>query len=106
MTKQTTPTRKRRVHTPHFKFKVVLESIEKKDMSGTARRYGISQTLLTKWKQQLLADGHHCFATIPDKEIGRLQQRIGTLEQMVGKKEVELALLKNFSDFYASPNTS
>jgi hypothetical protein len=32
----------------------------------------------------------------------RLQKKVGQLEQLVGKKEIELNLIKNFADFYGS----
>jgi transposase len=100
------PISTRRVHTPQFKLTVTLEAMQKQDMAGVARRYGITHGLLTKWKQHVVTHGHRLFETTPNKEIIKLQKRVAQLEQMIGQREVELALLKNFSDFYASPNTS
>jgi len=42
------------------------------------------------------------FETTPDKENRELKQKVEKLEQLIGKKEVELALIKNFVDFYES----
>jgi len=94
----------RRPHTAQFKFKVVMESIEEDKMPSVARKYGVAYSLLAKWKRHFLATGHQVFETTPDKEKEQLHKTIGKLEQMIGKKEVELALIKNFSDFYASQN--
>ena len=55
--------------------------------SGEAlRRIGIFQGLLEK--------GHEIFAR--DGTIAEYEQHIAKLEQLLGKKEVEIALLKNF----------
>ncbi|HOM77695.1 hypothetical protein KBG31_00080 [Patescibacteria group bacterium] len=40
--------------------------------------------------------------TTPDKEVNKLRKEKANLEQLVGKKETELNLLKNFSEFYQS----
>jgi len=53
----------------------------------------------------LLERGYRIFETSPDQELGGLKKQIAKLEQMVGKKEVELNLLKNFSDFYSSQSS-
>jgi DTW domain-containing protein YfiP len=47
-----------------------------------------------KWKKEFLERGPELFSqrsTVSDYE-----QRIAQLEQLLGKKEVEIALLKNF----------
>lgn len=100
-----TTTGERRIHNPEFKFKVVLEAITDDAMPEVARKYAIAHSLLAKWKHFLLTNGWQVFVTTPDKEKEELRQRIAKLEQMVGKKEIELALIKNFSDFYTSRST-
>jgi len=52
----------------------------------------------------LVERGSSVFETAPDQETNELKAKVGKLEQMIGKKEVELNLLKNFSDFYSSRN--
>jgi transposase len=93
-----------RKHTAQFKMKLALEAIETDDLPGVSRKYNVAHSLLAKWKRRIIEDGHHVFETTPDKEKEKMHKQIGKLEQMVGKKEVELNLLKNFSDFYASEN--
>ena len=60
--------------------------------------------MVSEWKKMLLEHGHNIFNTTPDKENKKLRIKIARLEQMLGKKEVEMNLLKNFSDFYESQN--
>jgi len=95
---------KRKSYTPQFKFDRVIEAIKKDNLSEISRRYGVNVNLISKWRDQLLTQGSHLFTTAPDQENKLLKAKISKLEQMLGKKEVELSLIKNFSDFYASQN--
>lgn len=94
----------RKQYTPQFKFKLAVEAIKKENLTQVAREYGVGINVLSKWRTDLLERGYKVFETGSDKEVGFLRKQIGKLEQMVGKKEVELNLLKNFSDFYQSRN--
>lgn len=91
-------------YTPQFKFDRVIESFKKDNLSEVARQYGFGVNLLSKWRLDFLKHGHSVFETKPGKEMERLQKHVHQLEQMVGKKEVELNLIKNFADFYESQN--
>lgn len=95
----------RQKYTPQFKLDRTLESIKKDNLSEIARQYGIGVNLLSRWRTLLLEHGSRIFETSPDKEVEALHRKVAKLEQMVGKKEIELNLLKNFSDFYESQNT-
>ena len=96
----------KRKYTAEFKFKISLEAEKTNELAVTARKYGINPTLLSKWKKEFLNNGSEIFKTTRDKENDKLKKQIANLERMVGQKEVELNLLKNFSDFYKSPNTT
>lgn len=96
----------RKKYTSEFKFKLALEAEKTDELTITARKYGINSTMLSKWKKELNDNGAEIFNTTKDKEKERLNKQIANLERIVGKKEVELNLLKNFSDFYESPNTT
>ena len=96
----------KRKYTAEFKFKISLETEKTTELAITARKYGINPTLLSKWKKEFLNNGSEIFKTTRDKENDKLKKQIANLERMVGQKEVELNLLKNFSDFYKSPNTT
>jgi len=103
--KQSVGSVKRKIYTPQFKFDRAIEAIKKDNLSEISRRYGVNINLISKWRSQLLTQGPRVFATAPDQENNLLKAKMSKLEQMLGKKEVELSLIKNFSDFYASPNT-
>ena len=75
-------------------------------MTEIARKYGVNFTLLSKWKSYFLEHAKQVFETTADKEKEDLKKKIAKLEQIIGKKEIELNLIKNFSDFYESRNTT
>jgi len=89
-------------YTAKFKFDRVIESIKKDSVSEVARSYGFGVNLLSKWRSDFLKEGYIFFEDKPNQDMVRLQKRVNQLEQIVGKKEVELSLIKNFADFYQS----
>lgn len=99
------PYSKRKQYTPQFKFDRALEAIKNDNLSEISRKYNIGANVLSKWRADLIKQGYRLFETSPNQENKELKNRISKLEQMVGKKEIELNLIKNFSDFYQSRNT-
>jgi transposase-like protein len=95
---------KRKQYTSQFKFDRAIEAIKTGNLSEVSRKYDIAVNVLSKWRSELLKKGAQTFVTTPDKEQKQLKTKIAKLEQMLGKKEVELSVLKNFSDFYESEN--
>ena len=91
-------------HSPEFKLKIALAALQTQDATAIARQHGVAYSLVHKWRKLLEEQGHLAFGVTNDKEKENLKRQIAKLEQMLGKKEVELNLLKNFSDFYLSEN--
>jgi transposase-like protein len=82
-------------YTPRFKFQVVLEILEgQKTIGQIARAYGVHPITLGQWKKDFLERGPEVFAGT--QAVREYEQRIRELERLVGQKEVEIALLKNF----------
>lgn len=80
---------------PKFKFQIVLELLQGEQSVGQlAKSYNVHPNSILKWKKELLEKGPQLFAQ--DNRAVEYQERIVQLEQLLGKKEVELALLKNF----------
>lgn len=92
----------RKRHTAQFKFNCVMETLKEGSVSTVARKYGLNANQLSTWRKQFLDNGHEVFETTADKEREDLKKKVGKLEQIIGKKEVELSLIKNFADFYSS----
>ena len=97
--------RKNNKYTPQFKIDRALEVLRTDNVAEIARKYDLNANLLYLWRDQLAERGAQVFETTPDQLAGELKNKVARLEQMLGKKEVELNLLKNFSDFYSSRNT-
>ena len=78
-----------------LKFQVVLELLQGDKTPGqVAKAYGIHPNTAGKWRQQFLDKGAEVFSQ--EGTIAEYERRIADLEQLLGKKEVEIALLKNF----------
>ena len=84
-----------RRYSPKLKFQVVLELLKGgKTPSQVARAYGVHPNSAGLWKRTFLEKGPEIFAK--DGVVGDYERRIAELEQLLGRKEVEIALLKNF----------
>ena len=82
-------------HSPKLKFQVVLELLKgNKTPSQVARAYNVHPNSAGLWKRTFLEKGPEIFSR--DGDITEYKGRIAELEGLLGKKEVEIALLKNF----------
>ena len=82
-------------HSPKLKFQVVLELLQGTKTPGqVAKAYQVHPNTVSNWKQTLLDKGPEIFNQ--NGTVAEYEQRIAELEQLLGKKEVEIALLKNF----------
>jgi transposase len=78
-----------------FKFQVVQELLSGDKTTGqVAKAYGIHPNTLRAWKETFLEKGPEIFSQ--EGTVTGYEQRIADLERLIGKKEVEIALLKNF----------
>jgi transposase len=85
----------RKRYSPKFKFQVILEVLkDEKSVAQIAKAYGIHPNSINAWKREFFKNGPDLF----DQHglVSGYEQRISKLEQLLGKKEVEIALLKNF----------
>lgn len=84
-----------KTYSPSFKFQLVVEALagDRAD-AELARAYGVHPVTLSKWKQRFREHGPEIFSTSDTQHD--YEQRIAELERLLGQKEVELALLKNF----------
>jgi transposase-like protein len=84
-----------RRYSAKFKFQVVKELLSgDKSAAQVAKAYGIHPNTARNWKKTFLEKGPDIFAE--DNVVAQYERRIAELEQLVGKKEVEIALLKGF----------
>ena len=82
-------------YTAKFKFQVVLELLSgEKTAAQVAKAYGIHPNTASAWKNAFLEKGAEVFSQ--DSMIAEYERRIAEMERLLGKKELEIALLKNF----------
>jgi transposase-like protein len=82
-------------YTPRFKFQVVMEVIKSfKPIGQIARAYGVHPITIHKWKKDFMEKGPELFGQ--KTTIHEYEKKVRELEQLIGHKEVEIALLKNF----------
>ena len=86
---------------PSFKFRVVLESFVKGNVAEVARKYEVNANQLSAWRRQLVDKGSLIFQSGKVNREKQLEKKLGQLENLIGKKEIEINLLKKYLDFYA-----
>ena len=82
-------------YSPQLKFQIVLELLRGDKTPGqVAKAYGVHPSSASARKRTFLEKGPEVFAQ--DGTVAEYERRIAELERLLGKKEVEIALLKNF----------
>ena len=82
-------------YSPQLKFQIVLELLRGDKTPGqVAKAYGVHPNSASGWKRTFLEKGAEIFAQ--DGTVAEYERHIAELERLLGKKEVEIALLKNF----------
>lgn len=85
----------RKRYSPKLEFRVVLEApTGRKSPGQIARQYGVHPNSVALWKETFLERGSELFAK--DNTVQEYGRRIAELQQLLGKKEVAIALLGNF----------
>ena len=88
---------KRRIFTPEFKAKRVLEELSgAKTNAEICREHRLKPQVFNRWRDAFLERAPEIFATQPSR--GDEQARIAELEQMVGRLTMELEAAKKASN--------
>jgi len=84
-----------RRYSAKLKFQVVLEALQGQKSPGQiAKAYGVHPNTIANWKQTFMENGPSVFEGV--SATHDIERRMADLEQLIGKKEIEIALLKNF----------
>ena len=76
----------RKTHSKEIKFKVAIEAIQGDlTIAQIVSKYQVAESLIHRWKKQLLEEGKDVFATkrgpaLPDTELDKLHAAIGKLK--------------------------
>jgi len=65
-----------------------------RSVEQVAKAYGVHPNSVNAWKRAFLDKGPELFSQ--DGEVKAYEHRIAELERLLGQKEVEIALLKNW----------
>jgi transposase-like protein len=65
-----------------------------KAIGQIAKAYGVHPITIHKWKKDFIEKGPELFGQ--KTTIHEYEKKVRELEQLIGHKEVEIALLKNF----------
>ena len=78
-----------------LKFQVVVELLGgDKTSAQVAKVYGVHPNTVNAWKKTFLEKGPDIFAE--DNIVAQYERQLAELEQLIDKKEVEIALSKGF----------
>jgi transposase len=87
---------KPRKFSPEFKAKIALAALRGEATTAElCRKHQLSDTLVARWKQQLLKQAHCIFSAATPDDAQR--QRIDDLERLIGQLTVELDAAKKLS---------
>jgi len=81
-------------YTPKFKWQLIVKLLQGEDQTQVARQYDVHPISLATWKRYALEHGENIFTSSAAAQ--QLEKRNRDLETLLGKKEVEIAVLKNF----------
>jgi len=84
-------------YSPRFQFQVVLEVLKgDRDAVEIARAHDLHPTTVARWKREFLENGLVVFGK--DGAVATYEKKIKEMERLLGRKEVEIALLRSFMD--------
>ena len=96
---------KRRVFSPEFKVRVVMELISgQKGLLEASREYEIKDTVISKWKTAFLERAPELFSENTQAEHAA-QQKVAELERMVGRLTMELEIAKKVYGYSSSTSS-
>jgi len=93
----------RRRFTTEQKLAVVAETMQPgMSISYVARRHGLSPSLVFRWRRLMTAGGHEAVRAddkvLPAADLRRLEERVRELERQLGRKTLEVEILKEALD--------
>ena len=94
---------RRRRFTTEQKLAVVPETMQPGlSISYVARRHGLSPSLVFRWRRLMTEGGQEAFRAddddVPAADARRLEERVRELERQLGRKTLEVEILKEALD--------
>ena len=94
---------RRRRFTTQQKMAIIAETMQPGvTMSFVARRYGLSPSLVFRWRSVMSDGGREAIRAddevLPAAEARRLEEKVRELERLLGRKTMEVEILKEALD--------
>ena len=94
---------RRRRFTTEQKLAVVAETMQPgMSISYVARRHGLSPSVVFRWRRLMAEGGQQAVqaddAVVPASDLRRLEERVRELERLLGRKTLEVEILKEALD--------
>jgi transposase len=94
---------RRRRFTTEQKLAVVTETMQPgMSISYVARRHGLSPSLVFRWRRLMTEGGPEAVRAddevVPASDVRRLEERVRELERLLGRKTLEVEILKETLD--------
>jgi transposase len=94
---------RRRRFTTEQKLAVVAETMQPgMSISYVARRHGLSPSLVFRWRRLMTEGGQEAVRAdddvVPAADVRRLEERVRELERQLGRKTLEVEILKEALD--------
>ena len=94
---------RRRRFTPEQKLAIVAETLQPgMSISYVARQRGLSPSLVFRWRRLMSEGGKEAVraddAVVAAAEVRRLEERVRELERLLGRKTMEVEILKEALD--------
>src|SRR5580700_9077002 len=101
---------RRRRFSTDLKLAIVAETMQPgMSISYVARRHGLSPSLLFRWRRLMSEGGKEAVraddAVVAASEVRRLEERVRELERLLGRKTMEVEILKDALDPGAGKKT-
>jgi transposase len=100
---------RRRRFSTELKLAVVAETMQPgMSVSYVARRHGLSPSLIFRWRQLMSEGGKEAVRAddevVAASEVRRLEERVRELERLLGRKTMEVEILKEALDLARTKN--
>lgn len=87
--------KKRKQHSPEYKFKVALEAAKgTKTLAELTSALGVHPNQISRWKGRLLDEGANLFRRNGDSSQREFEKRETELYEQIGRLQMELEWLK------------
>jgi transposase len=92
--------------TTEQKMAIIAETLPGVSMSYVARRHGLSPSLVFRWRSLMSEGGREAvradYDVVPASEARRLEAKVRELERLLGRKTMEIEILKEALDLARS----